>query len=389
MTKTIDPEILLRTLQDLVRIDSVNPRFSGGRSDESALAAHVERELVRLGLEVLRREPQPGRVSLAGRLRGEGGGPCLILYAHLDTVGVEGMSDPFSASFDGTRLHGRGAYDMKGGLAACLAAVRAIRESGMKLDGDVILAAVADEEAASLGMIDLLEHVRADAAIVTEPTELDVCIAHKGFAWLEVEVRGRAAHGSRWEDGIDANRRMGRVLRALDELETSLQGASRHKLLGPPSLHVGLLGGGTGESTYAAISRATVERRLLPGETAEQALAEVQGILERLRAGDASFDAGVRVTLSRAPFEAQGGAQLLQVVEQALEGVLGSTPRRSGVAFWTDAALLQAAGVDTLILGPAGAGAHAAEEWVDVDSVLRLAQVLAWTAEGYCGSPAR
>lgn len=342
-----------------------------------------------LGMEVEIVEPEPGRPSVVGRRRGTGGGRSLMLNGHLDTVGVEGMERPFEPRIESGRLHGRGAYDMKGSLAACLGAVKALADAGLALAGDVVVAAVADEEVASLGTSAVIERARTDGAIVTEPTELAVCIAHKGFAWIEIEVEGRAAHGSRPDLGVDANLAMGRVLSELADLERELARRPAHPLVGRPSLHVGTLAGGTGWSTYAARAVAGVERRTIPGETAEGALAEVESRLARLRgeAGDAPPRLAARVTLAREPFEADAGTPLVRAIESAATNVLGREAERVGVAYWMDAALLGAAGIETAVIGPAGAGAHEVEEWVDLQSCVQLAEVLARAAIAYCSEP--
>jgi acetylornithine deacetylase len=379
----VDREYLTKTLADLVRIDSVNPALDGTGAGEGEIAARVAQEMERLGMEVTRCEPEPGRVSVLGRLPGIDRSRSLMLYAHLDTVGVGEMPEPFSGAVRDGRLHGRGAYDMKGGLAACLAAVKALSEGGREPACDLLLAAVADEEVASLGMADLLTRVVPDAAIVTEATEMRLCVAHKGFCWIEVETLGRAAHGSRFEEGVDANLRMGRFLARLEALERRLRGSPPHPLVGPPSLHAATLRGGTGPSTYAASCRLEIERRTIPGETPERVLSEIRQLADALEAEDPTFRARVRLTLGRESFEAQAGSVALRVVGAAAAAVLGETPRTIGEPYWMDAALLAERGVDTVVLGPRGAGAHAVEEWVDLASLEELAEVLARSALAY------
>ncbi len=243
---SVDGDYATRTLQDLVRINSVNPGLDPGAPGECEIAAYVADALERLGLKVTLHEPQPGRVSVVGRLKGSGPGRSLMLNAHVDTVDAAGMEDPFSGAIRDGRLYGRGAFDMKGGLAASMAAVKALADAGCPHNGEVLVAAVADEEYASLGTEDLVTRYHPDAAIVTEPTALDICLAHKGFAWFEVTTSGRAAHGSRFDLGIDANMRMGRVLAGLDALEQDLRARPPHPLVGPPSLHAATLAGGSG-----------------------------------------------------------------------------------------------------------------------------------------------
>lgn len=381
----IDRSYLVETARRLVQIDSVNPSLVGGGAGEGEVAAFVTHTLEEIGLETRPFEPHPGRVSVVGRLPGQGGGRSLMLNAHYDTVGVAGMAEPFSGAVRDGRLYGRGAYDMKGSLAAQLAAAKALVDGGFSLAGDVLVAAVADEEYASIGTADLLDYHRPNGAIVTEPTDLRVCLAHKGFVWLEVETFGRAAHGSRFDQGVDANMRMGRFLAELEELEEALRSRSPHPLVGPPSLHAATLHGGTELSMYAAHCRLGVERRTVPGETAAQVETEIREILERLAAVDVTFRAEMKPLLVREPFEVPAEADIVRAVDEAAAVALGEHRPHVGDTPWMDSALLAAAGVETVVVGPTGAGAHATEEWVDVDSLLLLAEILARAALLYCG----
>jgi acetylornithine deacetylase len=307
-----------------------------------------------------------------------------MLNAHYDTVGVDGMEEPFSGETRQGRLYGRGAYDMKGSLAACIAALEALRRAGLHPAGDVLIAAVADEEHSSLGTQDLIGRYAVDGAIVTEPTSLRLCLAHKGFVWLDVTTFGRAAHGSRPDLGIDANVRMGRVLFGIEALNGYLAAASKHPLLGPGSLHAALLRGGTGLSTYSAECRLSIERRTIPGETEAGVRAEIQSMLDAHTRADPSFTASLDVLLSRPPFEAKPGSALVGALRSAAHQVLGYEPEAVGETPWMDSALLAAAGVDTVVIGPHGAGAHADVEWVDLESVDALARILAQTVLDYC-----
>lgn len=196
-------------LRRLVAIDSINPALVPGGAGESAIARFIASWAREAGLEVEIVEPVAGRPSVVAVARGTGGGKSLILNAHTDTVGVAGMADPLTPRVEGKRLYGRGAYDMKAGLAASMAVAAAAVGRGWR--GALILAAVADEEHASLGTAAVVERWRADAAIVTEPTALDLSVAHKGFSWLAVETQGVAAHGSRPDLGVDAIAKMGCV----------------------------------------------------------------------------------------------------------------------------------------------------------------------------------
>jgi acetylornithine deacetylase len=354
---------------ELVRIDSVNPGLIAGAAGEAEAARFVADWLERAGLDVDVVEPLPGRPSVIGRARGRGGGRTLMLNAHLDTVGVETMEAPFDPRVEDGRLYGRGSYDMKGALAAAM--VAAVEARGRNLRGDVVVTAVADEELGSLGTEAILEHVHADAAIVCEPTELRVAVAHRGFAGFEIETHGVAAHGSRPDLGVDAIARMGHVLVALEELDSQLQAGRRHPLVGSASLHASLIEGGQELSSYPARCLLSGERRTLPGESLEDVEAQLRA---------AAGDADVRVFVSRQPFETDERHALVETVTAAAQ-----TKGVVGLPFWTDAALIAAAGTPTVLFGPVGEGAHAAVEWVDVSSLERCREVYGAVAKAVCG----
>jgi acetylornithine deacetylase len=387
MNYSIDRDYIIQTLADLVRINSANPSLSADGKGEDDLGAYVASELSMLGLIVNTHEIQPGRVNVVGILKGTGDGRSLLLNAHMDTVGVEGMViDPFGAEIQEGRMYGRGTQDMKGSLAAMLGVAKSFMDGGVELAGDLLITAVADEEYASLGAEDLVQHVKADAAIVTEPTDLTLCRAHRGFIWYDVETFGRAAHGSRFKEGIDANMHMGRFMAQLDKLEQDLRQRTAHPLTGPPSLHAAQIRGGKEISIYADYCYLQIERRTVPGETELQATAELQVIIDRLAAEDPSFKATVKPIFQREPFEIGTDARIVQTLDQVMETRLGHKSAHTGQTFWTDAALLAEAGMETVLLGPSGYGLHSAEEWVDLQSVVELANILAETAINYCQS---
>ncbi|MDZ7268460.1 MAG: ArgE/DapE family deacylase [candidate division KSB1 bacterium] len=383
-TPAIDRDYLIQTLQDLIGINSINPDLVPGGAGEAEIAGYVEQACRALGLHTTMLAAHPHRPSVVARLPGTGTGKSLLLNAHLDTVGIAGMSAPFSAVFRAGRVYGRGAYDMKGSLAACLTAMKALVEANVVPAGEVMLTAVADEEYASRGTAEVLQQFRADGAIVTEPTELQLCLAHKGFVWLEVETIGRAAHGSRFQDGIDANMNMGRFLAELGMLEAELRQQRGHPLTGPPSLHAARLQGGTAWSTYAANCRLQIERRTIPGETTTRVMTEIEAILARLSQQHASFQARLGAVLSRDPFEVSPRSELVVILTEAATRVMGKPPAMIGMPFWMDSALLAAAGIETVVIGPTGAGAHAEVEWVELQSLMDLAQILVHAAMAYC-----
>ena len=366
-----------RLVAGLVAIDSVNPTLVPGGAGEAEVMSFAAAWMADAGLQVDVVEAAPGRPSVVGTARGCGGGRSLMLNGHLDTVGVEGMSEPHAAQVRDGRLYGRGGYDMKGGVAACMLAAAAAGRAG--LAGDVVVCAVADEEHSSIGVQAVLEHVRADACVVAEPTSLDVVIAHKGFAWWEVSAAGRAAHGSQPHLGVDAITAIGPVLVAVGELEGSLA-RRRHDLLGPGSVHASLIAGGQELSSYPEHCVLSIERRTLPGEDAAQLDAE----LERLvAAGDGRARLSGRTTLVRAPFEVSPQEPIVGLLCDQVAAQLGHEPKVRGHSAWMDAAFISAAGIPTVVFGPDGAGAHAVEEWVDLASVRKCAEVLLATATAF------
>ena len=300
----------------------------------------------------------------------------------MDTVGVAGMKDPLVPRLDGGRLYGRGAQDMKGSLAASMLATAGAARRG--LSGDVILTAVSDEEVASVGTEAVAASVRADAAIVTEPTDMRVAVAHRGFVHLEIETIGRAAHGSRPDLGIDAIAKMGPVLVGIEELDRRLRADPTHRYLGSGSVHASLVEGGQEYSSYPARCVLQAERRTIPGETVEVAVGEIQAILAGAAASDPDFSGAVRALASREPFEVDEDADVVTTLRRCTASVLGSEPEVVGVSFWADSALLAAAGIPTVVFGPRGEGMHSEVEWVDVASLEQCVEIYGAVAADIC-----
>ena len=363
----------LELAQRLVRIDSVNPSLVPGAAGEAALAHFVAGFLENRGVDVELRDAQPRRPNVMARIAGTGGGPSLLLCCHLDTVSVEGMSDPFSGRIEDGRLVGRGAQDVKGGLAAMLAATVVLSKSPPR--GEVIVAGVADEEAYSAGTEALLDWgIRADMAIVFEPSELDVVIAHKGFAWMQVATRGIAAHGSRPADGVDAIAHMGRVLSAVEAQGVALSRTIPHPLLGSASVHASLIRGGRELSSYPDTCELDVERRTLPGESRHAVVREMEQLLEAL-GRDPQFDAELALTLFRPAFEIAEQDALPQSLKEAVERIHGPCSL-VGMTGWTDSALLAEAGIPAVVFGPGGGGLHGLEEWGDTEQICQCRDIL-------------
>jgi acetylornithine deacetylase len=364
----------------LVAIDSVNPTLVPGGAGETEIARFISGWARGAGLEADVLEGTTGRPSVIVRAPGTGGGRTLLLCGHTDTVNVEGMVDPHTPRVDGDRLYGRGAYDMKAGVAAALIACREAAAGG--LAGDVVVAAVADEEHASVGVQEVLRSVRADAAIVTEPTELAVVVAHKGFVWVEIEVQGRAAHGSRPQLGVDAIVKAGPILTALGKLDVEL-GERTHPLLGRGSVHASVIGGGVEMSSYPARCTIGIERRTLPGMSVADVEAELESLLERCRLGDADLVVERRTLLTREPFEVEPNAEIVREVSAAA-ALNGVSPAIEGASYWADSGFIAAAGIPTVLFGPSGAGAHETEEWVSISDTETVARTVVATARRLC-----
>lgn len=384
MSLKIDQDFIKDVLVRLVQTDSRNPDMVDDGPGEAQIGTDIARVLEGLGLEVTIYDLGSGRVNVVGVLPGQGAGRSLILNGHMDTVGVDEMKDPFSGMIDQGRLYGRGSQDMKGSLAAMLGAIKALVDGEIALQGDLIFTAVADEENQSLGTIELVKKIGADGAIVTEPTDLKVVSAHRGWIWYEVEVEGRAAHGSRFQEGRDAILLMGRFLVELEKYSQELIKRPDHPLTGPPSVHTALIEGGSDMCTYPPRCKVSIERRTVEGETESSVRKELQLILDRLQEQDPDFKAHLSLIAHRSTLETSPDSRIMEALTAAYSRVMGEQPEISGAAYWTDAALLAEKGMEAVLIGPVGEGLHSAEEWVDLNSVYILAEILAETAIMYC-----
>ncbi|HEY6088578.1 MAG TPA: ArgE/DapE family deacylase [Gemmatimonadaceae bacterium] len=367
----------------LIQIDSRNPTLAPDSPGEGDCARGLASVLDDWGFAVEMTEIAPGRLNVLARL-GPSDAPALMLNGHLDVVGVEGMiHEPFAAPVRDGRIYGRGSADMKGGLAAmCAAAVFAV---GPEAKRQILVAAVVDEEYGSLGMRALLDSgVRADSAIITEPTRLAICTAHRGFAWFDVILRGRAAHGSRYDIGVDAITHAGLLLAELEKLERTRESGPRHPLLGRGSLHASTIRGGVGMSTYPEECVLAIERRTLPGESVEKAMKEIADACAKVKARHPDFDARVTLSTAQLPSDVLPDAPIVKRLKGALERE--KMPARiEGLSAWTDAALLNEAGIPAICFGPGDiAMAHAAEEFVPVEEIGMATRVLTRVAREWC-----
>ena len=371
--------------RELVRVDSRNPSLAAGAPGEREVARVLAEILRAWGLDVEVSEAAPGRPNVVARAGNRAlGGRSLMFNGHLDVVGVEGMvHPPFEALERDGRIYGRGSADMKGGIAAMCAAAARIARSGM--EGELVVVAVADEEHASIGtQAAVASGVRADAAIVTEPTRLAIAPAHRGFAWITVEIRGRAAHGSRYDIGVDAIRNAGLLLAELDALDADALRARTHHLLGHASLHASLIEGGTAMSVYPDRCTLRLERRTMPGESTTLVVEDIRSACERISRRRPDFSADVTLEMARAPSDVPDDAPIVRALASVIEA-RGASARIEGMSAWTDAAILNDAGIPAICFGPGDiALAHAAEEWTESAEIESAAGTLTDLALRWC-----
>jgi acetylornithine deacetylase len=358
---------------DLVAVNSINPNLVAGAPGEAGVADVTREAMRRAGLEVALQSVAPDRPNVIGVLESRTPGPAVMFCGHLDTVGVSGMTDPFAPRVEGGRLYGRGAQDMKGGVASMIAAAAILAQNWTR--GRLVVAGVVDEEHMSLGAEALVREWRTDMAIVTEPTDLRVAVGHKGFAWAEVVTHGRAAHGSRPDEGRDAIARMGRVLVALEAVDAALRQRTPVEHQGTASLHASLIQGGHEISSYPDRCALQLERRTVSGEDSRTVQREIDAILEALEQQDPEFAADGRVVAYRPAYRLDARHALPLAFAAALEG-RGLAAAPTGMSFWTDAAILGEAGIPSVLFGPGGAGLHSAVEYVNVADLTTCRDVL-------------
>jgi len=380
----IDQTFAIETLQKLVQINSVNPGLDETGPGEREIGTYIFNLLKELGIEAELDEVAPGRVNVTGRIKGNSGGKTLMLNAHTDTVGVSGMENPFSGRIEDGKLYGRGAYDMKGSIAAILAAAKFIQDNRITFGGDLILSFVADEEHESIGAQALVQKLNADAAIVTEPTGLDLCLAHRGFGIFKITTQGKTAHGGNHMLGTDANLKMGLLLTELSILSHKLPKERKHALCGDASMHVPLIKGGRSLFVYSNECTIHVERRTLPGETERMIESELSEIIKKIEQTDPDFRAEMEPVIWRSPYEVDSKAPVVVDLKAAAASVLGRTPITIGHTWWEDSAIFGEAGIECAIIGPKGGGIHEDIEWVETESVVKLAEILYGTAERFC-----
>jgi acetylornithine deacetylase len=381
----VDEKAATRLLEELVKIDSVNPTLVPGAKGEEEIAEYIAGWLKALGLKAKVDEIEAKRCNAVGVFKGAGSGKSLMLNGHIDTVGYDYMTiDPLKPVVRDGRMYGRGTFDMKGGLVASLAGLKAVVDSGIQLKGDVVVAAVCDEEYASIGTERIMEKTRVDAAIVGEPSSLQIKRCHKGFAWIDIETKGLAAHGSMWQVGVDAIGKMGKVLVGLEDLGAKHQ-QKQHPLVGPASVHAGIIKGGLELSTYPDRCLLQIERRLIPGEDRSDVEDEMETLLRGIADEDPKFTASYEIIFYRDAMDVPETSDICQTIFNCSKEAIKLTPAFIGGSGWLDTQIIWGKGIPAVAYGPAGDGDHAAIEWVDLETVMDAAKVQELVIRRFCG----
>ena len=359
---------LIHCLTRLVQINSVNPDLSTTGQGEREIAEYIHRHFQLLEIPSEIHTVIDDRCNTTAVLTGEARDRILLLNGHIDTVGIEGMDDPFTLKKVGDRLYGRGTYDMLAGCAIQMGLANYFSQHPCPIT--LVFTFVADEENLSIGMEHLVEHfipalpVKPFLGIFLEPTEEHIGISHKGFAWFEIEIKGLAAHGSRPEQGVNAIFPLSYALKELETINQELAAEKPHPFLGHATLHPGLISGGSAQSVIAARSRLNWERRILPGDRQEKLDGELQRVISAVENANGDQKIVGRQIFSR-PANESSDNKLIKKLKQA-----AGDKDYCGMSYWADSALAAQAGIPSILFGPAGHGAHAVDEWVSAGSLI-------------------
>lgn len=381
----VDRSHIIKTLSDLVSIESINPSMMGAKNGEAVIGQYVYDYLRDLGLEVARDEALPGRSNIIGRLPGVDPRRRLLFEAHLDTMPVEGMMiDPFCPKIEGDRLYGRGSCDAKACIAAMLCALKIVKEQGGP-GGDIYFVGSVDEEYTFKGILHFLKGgFWAQGAVIGEPTELDLVIAHKGLVRWRIEVTGKAAHSSKPQEGINAVVKMAQIIcRIEDEMMPQLPRNS-HALVGSPTLSIGKIQGGIQINIVPDRCVIELDRRLIPGEEPKSVLAVFEDLLSRMKQQDPNLRVAMEEPfLVDFPLETKDTEEIVALGKEAITAVMGRAEAK-GVPYGTDGSKTARAGIPTIVLGPGSINqAHTADEFVEIEQVVRAADIYARIMLGF------
>lgn len=360
---------VLDLLADLVRINSVNPSYDGG-VPEAGIVRYIRQFFTERGIETWEQEVFPNRPNLIARLPGRQPGRRVVFEAHVDTASIIGMSiPPFEPTIADGRLHGRGSCDTKAGVAAMMQALASLKRDRVTPPCEIWFAAAADEEYSFRGVLKLCEGLKADAAVVSEPTEMRAVIASKGVLRWKIRTNGKSAHSSKPHLGVNAINHMAHLILALEADDERLK-TKVHPLVGCATANVGVIRGGVQVNFVADACSIEVDRRLLPGETVPEALNEYQSLLNNLKARFPALDAVMDAPMiSDEALETAADAAPVRLASSIL-AELGFDPAPAGVPFGSDASKLSRQGIPSILIGPGSIDqAHAAIEYVDCEQV--------------------
>lgn len=382
LSDRVDAHILTDTLKAMVSIKSENPFDESPREGyrEKEMGEYLAEKLSSLGMDVTVREILPGRANVFGRLKGSGGGSTLMLAGHMDTARSDGYADAYDVRTDGGRVYGRGACDMKAGLAAYLEVARLLKDAPLKLKGDLVIAGVVDEEYRMLGSQDIGRNgPRADQGIIGEPTDLTVCPANKGRVSTFIRTFGRAAHSSVPEKGENAILRMAEVIRTFADHNDRLLAQTPHPLCGHGRFNPGVISGGVQVNMVPDVCSLEVDRRTLPGETQEEVYAEFRERLDPLTRQDPGFRYEITdPTWLIPPNDIAVDEPVVQTLLDAYRQVLGEATAPTAFVAGSDAPHM---GFPTVVCGPGSINqAHSTCEFVAVDQLVAAARMYLWTA---------
>jgi succinyl-diaminopimelate desuccinylase len=381
--RALSADFLVDVLGDLVRTKSVNPGVF-----EMAMAERVQAWLGPTGAEITVVEMAPGRPSVAAVLGNRDGATRLVLNGHMDTVPIDDAAEwtvaPFGGEVKDGLLYGRGACDMKAGLATQIAVAHHLAPRADELDGALILHFAAGEECAEPGSLSLVEAgFTGDYGIVTEPTQLKVAVAERGLAYYRIRIRGRSIHASKAHLGLNPVRRLAPVLQTLADYDGDIKGR-RHPLLPEASCTPTVVRGGVKENAVADYCDLLLDRRLLPGETVDGELDAMSRRLEGIKATDPDFDFEMEpFEHAFAPAEIPADSPFAGRVLDAVERVTGERPEVCGTPYASDVrTLVNDAGMEAVTFGPGNvAHCHCADERVAIGELEHAAQIIDRVAE--------
>jgi acetylornithine deacetylase/succinyl-diaminopimelate desuccinylase len=371
------------------------PSYNGVKNQETEVAKCIHDLFVKEGIESEIVHIEDGRSNIIAKLKGEKNGKTLLLTGHMDTVPPYDMIEPFNLKSDGENLMGRGVVDMKGQLACMIYSMIAIKRSKVILSGDVIFAGVIDEEEKSLGTIDLIEKgIKADAAIVGEPTNLNICVAHRGLEWFELYFKGKTVHGGAQKDGINAILKASNFIQRVEKNLLQEIEKEAHNIIGTSSMNYGVISGGTQPSTVAGECILKIDRRWVPGIKYEDVVQEFQDIIDELSKEDNKFDCTLKVMDASVmkegyvhePMEIDINHPIVNIVQATTQEVLGKIPALTYFPAWSDGGLLSSyANIPTIVFAPGNLKtAHSADEQLEIKQILPSTLIYALTAIEFC-----